>query len=139
MSFGGGGGGKAPMSEINVTPLVDVMMVLLIIFMVSAPLMTKGIDVDLPSTRAPRMDIDEQKLLLSITADQKVFLGENEVAADHLEEVLLTNERLQREKEVYLQADEKVPYGFVAKVMALLRRAGIEKLGMVTDPLESQN
>lgn len=132
------GGGKGPVSEINVTPLVDVMLVLLIIFMVSAPMMTTGIEVDLPSTRAPRMDIDEEKLLLTITSERKVFLGEIEVPYDRLEEALSTNERLQREKEIYVQADEVVPYGFVTKVMALVRRAGIEKMGLVTDPLSSE-
>ena len=132
------GGGKGPVSEINVTPLVDVMLVLLIIFMVSAPMMTTGIEVDLPSTRAPRMDIDEEKLLLTITSEHKVFLGEIEVPYDRLEEALSTNERLQREKEIYVQADEVVPYGFVTKVMALVRRAGIEKMGLVTDPLASE-
>lgn len=128
------GGGKGPLSEINVTPLVDVMLVLLIIFMVSAPMMTTGIEIDLPKTHAPRMEIEEEKLLLTITHDQKVLLGETEVPYERLEEALTTNERLQRERELYLQADENVPYGFVAKVMALVRKGGIEKLGMVTDP-----
>jgi biopolymer transport protein TolR len=131
-------GGKGPLSEINVTPLVDVMLVLLIIFMVSAPMMTTGLEVDLPKTRAPRMDREEEKLLLTIDKQQKVFLGEAEVPYDRLEQALTTNERLQREKEIYIQADETVPYGFVAKVMALLRRGGIEKVGLVTDPLASE-
>ena len=114
------------------------MLVLLIIFMVSAPMMTMGIEVDLPKTRAPRMDIDEEKLLLTIDAQQKVFLGETEVPYDKLEAALTTNERLQRDREIYLQADASVPYGFVAKVMALIRRGGIEKLGLVTDPLATE-
>lgn len=137
MSGGGGGRGK-PVGEINVTPLVDVMLVLLIIFMVSAPMMTTGVEIELPKTRAPRMDLDEEKLILSIDAEQKVFLGETEVPFDKLEQALSTNERMQREREIYIQADETVPYGFVAKVMALIRRAGIEKLGLVTDPLTSE-
>lgn len=128
------GGGKGPLSEINVTPLVDVMLVLLIIFMVSAPMMTTGVEIDLPKTHAPRMEIEEEKLLLTITKDQKVLLGETEIPYERLEEALTTNARLQRERELYLQADENVPYGFVAKVMALVRQGGIEKLGMVTDP-----
>ena len=132
------GSGKGPLSEINVTPLVDVMLVRLIIFMVSAPMMTTGIDVDLPKTHAARMDVEEQKLLLSITKDQKVFLGETEVPYERLEEALTTNVRLQKERELYLQADENVPYGFVAKVMALVRKGGIEKLGLVTDPTGSE-
>jgi biopolymer transport protein TolR len=131
-------GGKGPLSEINVTPLVDVMLVLLIIFMVSAPMMTTGLEIDLPKTRAPRMDREEEKLLLTIDKQQKVFLGDAEVPYDRLEQALTTNERLQREKEIYIQADETVPYGFVAKVMALVRRGGIEKVGLVTDPLASE-
>jgi biopolymer transport protein TolR len=134
----GAGPGKGPLSEINVTPLVDVMLVLLIIFMVSAPMMTTGLDVDLPNARAPRMEMEEEKLLLTITREQKVFLGETEIPYDKLEDALLHNQRLQRERELYLQADEAVPYGFVAKVMALIRRGGIEKLGLVTDPQGAQ-
>ena len=137
MAFSGGGG-KGPMSEINVTPLVDVMLVLLIIFMVSAPMMTTGLEIDLPKTRAPRMDREEEKLLLTITKEQKVFLGETEVPYDHLEGALTQNQRLQTDKELYIQADETVPYGFVAKVMALCRRGGIDKVGLVTDPLGSE-
>jgi biopolymer transport protein TolR len=128
------GSGKGPVSEINVTPLVDVMLVLLIIFMVSAPMMTTGIDVDLPKTHAPRMEVEKEKLLLTITKDQKVYLGETEVPYDKLEAALTTNTRLQQERELYLQADEAVPYGFVAKIMALVRKGGIDKLGLVTDP-----
>jgi len=128
------GSGKGPVSEINVTPLVDVMLVLLIIFMVSAPMMTTGIDVDLPKTHAPRMEVEKEKLLLTITKDQKVYLGETEVPYDKLEQALTTNTRLQQERELYLQADETVPYGFVAKIMALVRKGGIEKMGLVTDP-----
>jgi biopolymer transport protein TolR len=128
------GSGKGPVSEINVTPLVDVMLVLLIIFMVSAPMMTTGIEIDLPKTQAPHLDVEQEKLLLTITKEQKVFLGETEVPYDSLEQALTTNTRLQQERELYLQADEAVPYGFVAKVMALIRKGGIEKLGLVTDP-----
>jgi biopolymer transport protein TolR len=133
-----GGGGKGPVSEINVTPLVDVMLVLLIIFMVSAPMMTKGVEIDLPKTHAPRMEVEEQKLLMTITKDQKVYLGETEVPYDRLEEALANNARLKQEHELYLQADETVPYGFVAKVMALVRKGGVDKLGLVTDPTGSE-
>ena len=135
---GGGKGGRAPLSEINVTPMVDVMLVLLVIFMVSAPMMTTGLDVNLPKARAPRLDIDEEKLLLTVTAEHKVFLGEIEVPYEALEQKLLTNKRLQTDRELYIQADERVPYGYVAKIMAIVRSAGIEKLGMVTDPLVSE-
>jgi len=134
----GGGGGRQPLGEINVTPLVDVMLVLLIIFMVSAPMMNTGVDVDLPAAEAPRIELDEEKLLLSINKEQKVFLGEDEVVYEKLEATLLANERMQTEKELYVQADETVPYGFVVKVLAIVRKAGIQKLGLVTDPLASE-
>ena len=138
MAFSSGGGGKAPVSEINVTPLVDVMLVLLIIFMVSAPMMNTGVDVDLPAAQAPQVQIDEEKLLLSVTKDQKVYLGRDEVAYDKLEATLLANDRMQREKELYVQADANVPYGYVVKVIAIVKKAGITKLGLVTDPLASE-
>lgn len=131
----GGSGGRAPLSEINVTPLVDVMLVLLIIFMVAAPMMTAGVEIDLPRADAPRMEIDEQKLLLTIDRENRVFLGEDEIASDRLEDVLMHNERLQREREIFVQADRAVPYGDVVRVLAILRRAGVEQLGLVTDPM----
>ncbi|MBX7196968.1 MAG: biopolymer transporter ExbD [Sandaracinaceae bacterium] len=131
----GSSGGRAPLSEINVTPLVDVMLVLLIIFMVAAPMMTAGVDIDLPQANAPRMDIDEQKLLLTIDREERIFLGEDEIPSERLEDVLLHNERLQREREIFVQADTNVPYGVVVRVLAILRRAGVEDLGLVTDPM----
>jgi len=138
MAFSSGGGGKAPIGEINVTPLVDVMLVLLIIFMVSAPMMHTGVDVDLPAAEAPQVNIDEEKLLLTVSKDQKVYLGRDEVVFERLEATLLANERMKREKELYVQADANVPYGFVVKVLAIVRKAGIQKLGLVTDPLASE-
>jgi len=138
MAFSSGGGGKQPVGEINVTPLVDVMLVLLIIFMVSAPMMNTGIDVDLPAAQAPQVEVNDEKLLLTVSRDQKVYLGRDEVAYDKLEATLLANERMQREKELYVQADATVPYGFVVKVIAIVKKAGISKLGLVTDPLASE-
>ncbi len=138
MAFSSGGGGKAPVGEINVTPLVDVMLVLLIIFMVSAPMMNTGVEVDLPAAQAPQVEINEEKLLLTVGRDQKVYLGRDEVPYEKLEATLLANDRMQREKELYVQADETVPYGFVVKVIAIVKKAGISKLGLVTDPLASE-
>ena len=132
MSTGGGGG---TMSEINVTPLVDVMLVLLIIFMVAAPMLTTGVSVDLPQAHAPRIELNQEKLLLTIASNEKVYLGESEVPYARLEQALLSNARLQEEKEIYVNADREVRYGFVVQVLAIVRKAGIEKLGLVTDPL----
>jgi biopolymer transport protein TolR len=135
MSTGGGANGRAPLSEINVTPLVDVMLVLLIIFMVAAPMMTAGVRVDLPNADAPPMQIEENLLMLTIDAQQRVYLGETEVPVDRLEEALRSNARLRTDRELYVQADHSVPYGFVVRVFAAVRAAGVETLGLVTDPV----
>jgi len=122
------------MNEINVTPLIDVMLVLLVIFMVTAPLLTTGVQVDLPKVKSAPMQADEAKLLIVITADEHVYLGKDEIT-DAIEDRLKNNTRLRDEKEVYVQADENVKYGVVLRVMAAARAAGVEKLGMITDPL----
>lgn len=141
MGMGGGGGGGSGrrrrmggMNEINVTPLIDVMLVLLVIFMVTAPLLTTGVQVDLPKVKSAPMQTDDSKLLIIVTADEHVYLGKDEITAA-IEDRLKTNSRLQEEKELYVQADENVKYGVVLRVMAAARSAGVEKLGMVTDPL----
>ncbi len=136
MAMTGGGGQNTPMSEINVTPLVDVMLVLLIIFMITAPMMTKGVEIDLPKAKAVPMNVDESKLMLLIDAQQRVYLGETEIPHERLEEALSTNARLKREGELYLKADRSIPYGFVVQVMAIIKKTGIPKLGMVTDPVD---
>jgi len=136
MAFSNGDGGKgSALSEINVTPLVDVMLVLLIIFMIAAPMLTTGVNVDLPKADAPRMDIDQDHPLITVRRDQRLFLFDEEVSLDTLRERLLSDERIRAVDEVFVQADEQVPYGVVAQVLALVRQAGIGKMGLVTDPL----
>ena len=139
MAMGGGGRHRrlGGMNEINVTPLIDVMLVLLVIFMVTAPLLATGVHVELPKVKSSPMATDDSKLLLIITVDEHVYLGKDEITED-METKLKTNARLQEEKEVYVQADENVKYGAVLRVMAAARTAGVEKLGMVTDPLVVQ-
>ena len=112
MGMSTGGGGKA-MSEINVTPMVDVMLVLLIIFMVTAPFMQMGIEVDLPKAQAHALAPDENNMILSISAERKIFLGDTEIPREVLEEKLRANKRLQADKEIFLQADRALPYGYV--------------------------
>lgn len=136
MAFSNDGGGRgSALSEINVTPLVDVMLVLLIIFMVAAPMLTTGVDVELPKADAPRMEIDEEQPLITVRRDQRIFLFDEEVSLDVLQQRLLTDERVRDVDEVFVQADEQVPYGVVAQVLAIVRQAGIGKMGLVTDPL----
>jgi biopolymer transport protein TolR len=134
MSSGGNGGGRTPVSDINVTPLVDVMLVLLVIFMVTAPLIEQGVKVDLPKTKAPSLDKDQSKLVMAVTKDRRIFIGETEIPYAQLKDKLGTNERLKREKELYLHADRTLPYGYVVDIMAIIKEAGVENLGMVTDP-----
>ena len=135
MAFGSSEGGpRRAMTDINVTPLVDVMLVLLIIFMVTAPLIQSGVKVDLPRASAQQMEHQEEKLVLTITRDRRVFLGNTEIPGADLERKLATNARIQKEKELYLHADRSLPYGQVVEIMAVARRAGVESLGMITDP-----
>jgi len=122
------------MSEINVTPMVDVMLVLLIMFMVTAPLIQQGVKVNLPKTKASAVEATEKKLVLSIDADKHVFIGDVEVPLAELEEKLKTNAKAQADKELYLHADLALPYGTVVQVMAAAQRAGISNVGMITDP-----
>jgi len=128
------GSGRVTMSEINVTPMVDVMLVLLIIFMVTAPLIQQGVKVNLPETKAAPVEASEKKLVVSIDAGRRVFIGEAEVAVAELEQKLATNAKAQADKELYLHADRDVPYGVVVDVMAAAQRAGITNVGMITDP-----
>lgn len=141
MGMSTGTGRRGAMSDINVTPLVDVMLVLLIIFMVTAPLITQGVPVDLPATNAQPLEGTDKKLVMTLTADKRIFIGTNEdnpIPYEQLEEKLSANARLQKEKELYLHADRTLEYGFVIDVMATVKRAGVTKLGMVTDPVEGK-
>ncbi len=135
MAFGSPDSGqRRAMTDINVTPLVDVMLVLLIIFMVTAPLIQSGVKVDLPRASAQQMEHQEEKLVLTITRDRRIYLGNTEIAPAELERKLTSNARIQKEKELYLHADRSLPYGQVVEIMAVARRAGVESLGMITEP-----
>jgi len=125
------------MSEINVTPFVDVMLVLLIIFMVTAPMMTSGMKVDVPQTTHERMDIDTKGLVVSVNASRKVMINDYQLDVSELAERLPKILESMKADEVYLKADRTLPYGFVMSVMASIREAGVEKIGMVTEPGDS--
>ena len=122
------------MGEINVTPFVDVMLVLLIIFMVTAPMMQQGIDVDLPDTATQPLRVQEEPLVLTVKKDGKVYVGRKELPWDELEAKLRAIFDGQERKEVFLRADDAAPYGTVVRALAAARQAGAKQLGMVTEP-----
>ena len=122
------------MSDINVTPFVDVMLVLLIIFMVTAPMMVEGLNVDLPEATAKPLDSEKEHLVITIDKDQLVYINDFKVAVDFLGEKLNKILQGRSDREVYLKADKNIPYGIVVQVMAEIKKAGIEQLGMITEP-----
>ena len=129
-----GGKDGIPMSEINVTPLVDVMLVLLIIFMVTAPRLEQGVKVDLPQVTAAALPQVSEELVISVTRDRRVYLNRYAVPLSELEPKLEQILAQRANKDVYLRADKDVAYGFVVQVMAEVKKAGIVSLGMVTEP-----
>jgi biopolymer transport protein TolR len=133
-----GNGHRGLVSEINVTPLVDVMLVLLIIFMVTAPMMTQGLNVDLPETTAKALRQENEPIVVSIDKDSQISLGKIPVAQAQLLQQLSKESEEAKKKPIFLQADKNVPYGVVASVMADIKNAGFDKLGMVTKPSEKE-
>ena len=129
-----GGKHSELMSEINVTPFVDVMLVLLIIFMVTAPMMIQGLNVDLPEATAKPLDSEKEHLVITINKDQQVYINDFEVTVEFLRDKLLKILQGRTDQEVYLKADKNIPYGIVVQVMAEIKGAGIEQLGMITEP-----
>ena len=122
------------LSEINVTPFVDVMLVLLIIFMVTAPMMQQGVDVDLPDTTTQPLRMQDEPLVLSVQKSGKYFIGRAEIPLEQLAEKLEAIFDGRDSKEVFLRADSEAPYGVVVRGLAAAREAGATKLGMVTEP-----
>src|SRR5690606_13504482 len=125
---------KPVMAEINVTPMVDVMLVLLIIFMVSAPLLTVGVPIDLPQTQAKSMDQDKEPLAVSVDENGKVFLQDSEISVDELVPKLkaVTEARGGLDERIYVRGDRKVDYGTVMRVMGRLSAAGFRRVALVT-------
>ena len=120
------------MSEINVTPLVDVMLVLLIVFMVAAPLMTVGVPIELPKTEAKHLDSSTEPITVTVQADGAIYLQETSIALDTLAPKLVAIAKNGYEEQVFVRADTSVPYGKVMEVMGLLNGAGYRKIGLVT-------
>ena len=133
---GGGNGGRrigSSLAEINIVPLVDVVLVLLLIFMLTAPMMYRGIDVNLPRAAAKPTAVEE-RLVLTVTKDRTLFLNDRRITPGGLEGSLRDAFRNRTDKTLYLKADAGLSYGAVVETMDMVRRAGIERLGMVTEP-----
>ncbi len=137
VSLGTGSGerpGGSALSEINVTPFVDVVLVLLVIFLITAPMMLRGIDVKVPKTETKNVG-PEERLMLTVTKEKAVYLDDQPITLARLEGVLVGLRQRNAKAAVFLRADEGVAYGVVVKVMDAVKKAGIERLGMVTEPI----
>ena len=132
-----GGDKDRLMSDINVTPFVDVMLVLLIIFMVTAPMMSQGVSVSLPEATSQPLSSEIEPLIITINRDNQIFINDYQVTLDFLREKLSKIIESRRNRDVYLRADKSIPYGMVVRVMSEVKDAGVEKLGMVTEPITS--
>ena len=125
------------MSDINVTPLVDVMLVLLIVFMVAAPLMTTGVPIELPKTQAKQLNTPNEPITISVQADRKVFIDKSEIALGDLAAKLQAIAKNgNQEQQLMVRGDTAVPYGAIMEVMGVLNSAGYTKIGLVTTPAE---
>lgn len=132
-SITGGRGRRGGFREINVTPLVDVMLVLLVVFMVTAPLLTTGLRIDLPEVRAAQTPVKDARLLVTVTKDEKILFGEKDVTG-RIDEALKESARVQKERELYIRADKDARYGVVATVVAAARNSGVESLNLLVQP-----
>lgn len=134
MAMGRGNDERGMVAEINVTPLVDVMLVLLVIFMVTAPMMQQGVQVNLPKADTKGMNAQEDTVIVAVDRSGRTFINKDEVPAGDLRRRLTELFADRTKKEVFLKADAGVPYGEVVRAMADIKGAGIERLGMVTEP-----
>ena len=125
--------GTRVISDINVTPLVDVILVLLIIFMVTAPMLQMGIDVNLPRVKAKTVDVGEEKLILTINSQEEIFINKYKTSLTDLKAKLESIFSSRIDREIFMRADKEVPYGVVVLVMSEARKAGVDKLGMITE------
>jgi len=133
-----GNGRKRLVSDINVTPLVDVMLVLLIIFMITAPMMTQGLNVDLPQTTAKSLRQEEQPLVLTISKDGEISINNVVQVRTLMIQELKKSYQVNKDQPLFLRADKSVPYGIVVGVMADIKAVGFDKIGMITKPLEKK-
>jgi biopolymer transport protein TolR len=134
MEINSRGSDRPVMSQINVTPFVDVMLVLLVIFMITAPMMQQGMQVNLPKTESKAMDVKEEPIIVTVDKSGRAFLDKAEVPQGQLKTKLTALFATKAKKEVFLKADRDVPYGDVIRTMAEIKGAGVERLGMLTEP-----
>jgi biopolymer transport protein TolR len=136
-SGGGGRRGKrrrhAPMSEINVTPFVDVMLVLLIIFMVTAPMLTSGVPIELPETKGQQLQTNKEPVTISVDKSGKLFIGDTEVNLNNISEVLKTRAKNGTDEQIFIRGDKGIDYGTVMRVMGRVKAAGFTKVSLVTE------
>jgi biopolymer transport protein TolR len=136
MAMGGNDDERGMMAQINVTPLVDVMLVLLVIFMVTAPMMQQGVQVNLPKADTKGMNAQEDTVVVAVDKNGRIFINKDEVPSGDVRRKLVEMFATRTKKEVFLKADAGVPYGEVVRAMADIKGAGIERLGMVTEPAQ---
>ncbi|MDA8406182.1 MAG: protein TolR [Deltaproteobacteria bacterium] len=141
MAFSLNRSSRAPMADINVTPLVDVMLVLLIIFMVTAPMLQEGVSVELPSAKGEPIEKAQQRdeVIISVSGAGSIYVNDKAVTEDQLATVVLDTTKDKPNRDVFLRADKTVPYGVVVRIMASLKTAGIANLGMITTPQEESS
>jgi biopolymer transport protein TolR len=130
-------GSRRGFREINVTPFVDVMLVLLIVFMVTAPLLTTGLRIDLPEVKAASTPVKDARLLVTVSKDERVMFGEQDVT-DRIDLAFKENARVQQERELYIRADKDARYGIVARVVAAARNSGVESLNLLVEPVSEE-
>ena len=128
-----GRGRRGGFRDINVTPLVDVMLVLLVVFIVTAPLLTTGLRIDLPEVKAAQTPVKDARLLVTITKEERIMFGEKDVTGS-IDDALKQSERVQRERELFIRADKEARYGVVATVVAAARNSGVESLNLLVQP-----
>ena len=140
----GKGNGRTVMSEINVTPFVDVMLVLLVIFMVTTPILYQGVDVNLPKTESrPMPSLDrERKVVVTVNSGGQIFIEKEQYTLDQLRieirKLMADRSKSPTDEDVFLRADTSVPYGTVVEVMSEIRNAGVQKIGLITEPVPSE-
>ncbi len=141
MAFSLNRSNRAPMADINVTPLVDVMLVLLIIFMVTAPMLQEGVSVELPTAKGEPIEKAQQRdeVIISVSGAGSIYVNDKAVTEDQLATVVLDATKDKPNRDVFLRADKTVPYGVVVRIMASLKTAGIANLGMITTPQEESS